>query len=168
METFKARLVVKRYTQKEGINYDEIFSPVVMLKSICILLCIAAALDYEIWQMDVKTTFLNGHLDENIYMVQPDGFKAKGQENKVYKLLNFIYGLKQTSHSWNIRFDQEVKTYGFEQNFDEPCAYKHFKEKKVVFLVLYVDDILLIGNDVGVLGSIKVWLTKQFDMKDVG
>ena len=131
-----------------------------MLKSIRILLSIAAALDYEIWQMDVKTAFLNGHLEEIIYMVQPDRFKAKGQEHKVCKLLKSIYGLKQASRSCNIRFDQAVKTYGFEQNIDEPCVYKHFKDKNVVFLVLYVNDILLIGNDTRVLTSVKVWLAK--------
>ena len=147
METFKARLVAKGYMQKEDIDYDETFSPVAMLKSIRILLSITVALDYEIWQMDVKTAFLNGHLDESIYMVQPDRFKGKGQENKVCKLLKSIYGLKQASRSWNIRFDQAVKTYGFEQSVDEPCVYKHLKDKKIVFLLLYVNDILLIGND---------------------
>ena len=94
VETYKARLVAKGYTQKEGIDFEETFSLVAMLKSIRILLAIAAALDYEVWQMDVKTAFLNGYLDESIYMVQPDGFKAKGQEHKVYMLLKSIYGLK--------------------------------------------------------------------------
>lgn len=78
------------------------FLPVGMLKSICILLSIAIALDYEIWQMDVKTAFLNDHFEESIYMVQPDGFKASGQENKVCKLLKSIYGLKQDSRTWSI------------------------------------------------------------------
>ena len=106
--------------------------------------------------MDVKTAFLNGSLEEDIYMIQPDGFKAKGQEDKVCKLLKSIYGLKQASRSWNIRFDQAIKTYRFKQNIDEPCVYKCIKNEKVVFLILYVDDILLIGNDVAILSSVKV------------
>ena len=118
--------------------------------------------------MDVKTTFLNGYLDESIYMTQPNGFIAEGQEQKVCKLLRSIYGLKQASRSWNLRFDETIKTYGFEQNVDEPCVYKYIKETKVVFLVLYVDDILLIGNDVGLLSDVKKWLAEKFQMKDLG
>jgi transposase InsO family protein len=168
VETFKARLVAKGFTQKEGIDYDETFSPVAMLKSIRILLSIAANLDWEIWQMDVKTAFLNGHLEEDIYMIQPDGFIAKGQEHKVCKLHRSIYGLKQASRSWNIRFDETVKSFGFSQSQHEPCVYKKGEGNRVVFLVLYVDDILLIGNDVGQLSTVKVWLASNFDMKDLG
>ena len=94
VKTFKARLVAKGYTQKEGINYEETFSLVAMLKSIRILLSIVAHLDYEIWQMEIKTAFLNGHLKEDIYMMQPDGFIAKNQEQKVCKQQKSIYGLK--------------------------------------------------------------------------
>ena len=86
VQTFKARLVAKGYTQKEWVNYEETFSPVAMQKSIRTLLSIAAYYDYEIWQMDVKTAFLNGNLDESIYMIQPEGFIAQGQEQKVCKL----------------------------------------------------------------------------------
>ena len=118
--------------------------------------------------MDVKTTFLNGNLEEELYMMQPEGFVAKNQEHMVCKLKRFIYGLKQASRSWNIRFDQAIKSFGFEQNLNEPCMYKRDRDKVVMFLVLYVDDILLIGNDVGVMLSVKVWLSIQFDMKDLG
>ena len=123
-ETFKARLVAKGYTQKEGIDYDETFSLVAMLKYIRILLSIVAHYDYEIWQMDVKIAFLNGNLEEEIYMMQPKGFIGKNQEHMVCKLKRSIYGLKQASRSWNIKFDQAIKSFGFEQNLDESCVYK--------------------------------------------
>ena len=139
-----------------------------MLKSIRILLAVAASLDYEIWQMDVKTAFLNGSLEEDIYMQQPEGFIARGQEHMACKLQRSIYGLKQASRTWNIRFDQAITLYNFEKSPDEPYVYKRIQGTKVVFLVLYVDDILLIGNNIEVLSSVKGWLQKQFDMKDLG
>ena len=101
---------------------------------------------------------LNGNLEEEIYMLQLEVFIAKNQEHMVCKLKMSIYGLKQASRSWNIRFDQAIKSYGFEQNLDEPCVYKRHQDIVVMFLVLYVDDILLIGNDVRVISSIRVWL----------
>ena len=95
-----------------------------MLKFIRILLSIVAHYDYEIWQMDLKTAFLNGNLEEEIYMMQPKGFIGKNQEHMVCKLKRSIYGLKQASRSWNIKFDQAIKSFGFEQNLDESCVYK--------------------------------------------
>ena len=90
---------MKGYTQKESTDYEETVSPVAMLKSIRILISIAAHYDYEIWQMNVKTTFLDGNLEEEIYMMQPEGFIAKNQEHMVCKLKRYIYGLKQASRS---------------------------------------------------------------------
>ena len=110
VETFKARLVAKGYTQKEGVDYEETFSLVAMFKSIRILLSITAYFDYEIWQMDVNTAFLNGNLEESIYMIQPEGFMSPDQKQKVWKLQKSIYGLKQASRSWNIRFDDMIGT----------------------------------------------------------
>ena len=106
--------------------------------------------------MDVKTTFLNGNLEEEVYMMQLEGFIVKNQEDMICKLRRSIYELKQASRSWNIIFDQAIKSFGFEQNLDEPCVYKRHRDKVVMFLVLYVDDILFIGNDVGVMSSVKV------------
>ena len=99
VETFKTRLVVKGYTQKKVVDYEATFSPIAMLKSICILLSISASLDYEIWQMDVKTVFLNGYLEECIYMQQLEGSVVKGKEQNVCMLQRSIYGLKQASRS---------------------------------------------------------------------
>ena len=107
-------------------------------------------------------------IEESIYMSQPEEFIKQDQEQKVCKLKKSIYGLKQASRSWNIRFDTAIKSYGFEQNVDEPCVYKKVVNSIIAFLVLYVDDILLIGNDVGYLTDIKKWLAMQFQMKDLG
>jgi hypothetical protein len=95
--------------QVPGVDYDETFSPVAMLRSVRILLAIAAYFNYEIWQMDVKTAFLNGNLKEDVYMIQPEGFVVHKDAGKVCKLQKAIYGLKQASRSWNIHFDEVVK-----------------------------------------------------------
>ncbi|KAI3810635.1 hypothetical protein L1987_20256 [Smallanthus sonchifolius] len=166
--TYKARLVAKGFTQTQGIDYDETFSPVVMIKSIRILLAIAAYYDYEIWQMDVKTTFLNGHLSKDVYMVQPDGFVDPKYPNRVCKLNKYIYGLKQASRSWNLRFDQKIKEFGFVKNEDEPCVYRKASGSTISFLILYVDDILIIGNNIPMLNEVKHWLGTCFAMKDLG
>ena len=118
--------------------------------------------------MDVKTAFWNGHIREEIFMDQPEGFISHGQESKVCKLMRSIYGLKQASCNWNICFDEAIKSFGFSQNMDEPCVYKKVSGSTITFLVIYVDDILLIGNDVGAMSSIKVWLSSYFAMKDLG
>jgi hypothetical protein len=142
---YKARLVAKGFRQVQGVDYDETFSPVATLKSIWIILAIDAYFDYEIWQMDVKTTFLNGNLDEDVYMIHPEGFVNPINARKICKLQKSIYGLKRASRSWNIRFDEVVKGFGFHQNEEEACVYKKESGSAIVFLILYVDDILLIG-----------------------
>ncbi|GKB46092.1 retrotransposon protein, putative, ty1-copia subclass [Tanacetum coccineum] len=105
------------------------------IRAIRILLAIAAFYDYEIWQMDVKTAFLKGNLSEDEYMVKPEGFMDPKHPNKVCKLQHSIYGLKQTSRSWNKRFDEEIKKIGFTQNLDEPCVYLKASGSNVAFLV---------------------------------
>ena len=117
------------------------------------MLAIAAFYDYEIWQMDVKTTFLNGFLKEELYMMQPEGFVDPKNANKVCKLQRSIYGLVQASRSWNIRFDEMIKAFGFMQTYGEACVYKKVSGSSVAFLILYVDDILLMGNDIELLDS---------------
>ena len=118
--------------------------------------------------MDVKTAFLNGNLLEDVYMTQPEGFVDPKYPNRVCKLQRTIYGLKQASRSWNLRLDEAVKEFGFMKNEDEPCVYMKVSGSAIVFLVLYVDDILLVGNDIPTLQSVKSWLGKCFSMKDLG
>ena len=161
-------MVGKGFKQTHGVDYDEKFSPVAMLKSIRILLAIAAYYDYEIWQMDVKTTFLNGKLLEDVYMTQPEGFVNPENVGKECKLQRSIYELKQASRSWNFYFDKVIKVFGFIKNEDEPCVYKKVSGSAIVFLVLYVDDILLIGNGIPALQNVKSWLGSCFSMNDLG
>ncbi|KAK8676079.1 hypothetical protein V6N13_034133 [Hibiscus sabdariffa] len=118
--------------------------------------------------MDIKTAFLNGKLEEDVYMTQPEGFVTLENAGKVCKLQRSIYGLKQASRSWNLRFNDAFKEFGFIINEDEPCVYKKFSGSIVSFLILYVDDILIIGNDVPTLQSIRTWLSSCFSMKDLG
>src|SRR3989337_216544 len=139
-----------------------------MLKSVRILLAIAAFYDYEIWQMDVKTAFLNGFLEEKLYMMKPKGFVDPENADKVCKLQRSIYGLVQASRSWNIRFDEVIKAFGFIQIHEDACIYKKVSGSSVAFLILYVGDILLMGNDIEFLESIKAYLNKSFSMKDLG
>ena len=100
--------------------------------------------------MDMKTVFLNGELNEKVYMIQLKKFTSI-DESKVCKLQRSIYELKQASWSWNIHFDKVIRTYGFVRNREEPCIYKWANGSIIIFLVLYVDDILLIKNDIPTL-----------------
>ena len=131
----KLDLSQKGFRQVQGIDYDETFSPVAMLKSVRIMLAIAAFYDYEIWQMDVKTAFLNGFLEEQLYMMQPEGFVDPKGTNKVRKLQRSIYGLVQASRSWNIRFDKLIKGYSFIQTCGEACIYKKVSGSVTTFLI---------------------------------
>ncbi|GJR67055.1 retrotransposon protein, putative, ty1-copia subclass [Tanacetum coccineum] len=168
VHTYKACLVAKGYTQLYGVDYEETFSPVADIRAIRILISIAAFYDYEIYQMDVKTAFLNGYIDKDIYMVQPEGFVDPKHPIKVCKLQRSIYGLKQASRSWNIRFDKEIKKFGFAQNLNEPCIYQKASGCNVTFLILYVDDIIIMGSHIPSLQSVKDYLEKCFAIKDLG
>ncbi|GKD05978.1 retrotransposon protein, putative, ty1-copia subclass [Tanacetum coccineum] len=168
VHTYKACLVAKGFTQTYEVDYEETFSRVAKIKAIRILIAIVAFYDYEIRQMDVKTAFLNGYLEEDIYMVQLEDFVDPKHPKKVCKLQRSIYGLKQASRSWNKRFDEEIKRFGFAQNLDEPCVYQKASGSNVTFLILYVDDVIIMGNYIPSLQSVKSYLGKCFAMKDLG
>ncbi|GJV26335.1 retrotransposon protein, putative, ty1-copia subclass [Tanacetum coccineum] len=165
VHTCKVRLVAKGFTQTPWIDYEETFSTVVDIRAIRILIAIAAFYDYEIWQIDVKTAFLNGYLNEEVYMEQPEGFVNPKFPNQECKLKRFIYGLKPASRQWNKRFDDEIKKFGFSQNRDEPCVYVKASGNYVTFLILYVDDILIMGNNIPMLQDVKSYLGRCFAMK---
>jgi hypothetical protein len=118
---YKARLVAKGYTQKEDEDFFDTYSPVARLTIIHVLLSLAASHGLLVHQMDVKTTFYNGKLEEKIYMTQSDGFVVKGEEDKVCKLMKSLYGLKQAPKQWHEKFDVTLISAGFSVNEDDRC-----------------------------------------------
>ncbi|GKA08719.1 retrotransposon protein, putative, ty1-copia subclass [Tanacetum coccineum] len=170
----QSKKVYQGYTQTYGIDYEETFSPVADIIAIRILIAIAAFYDYEIWKMDVKTVFLNGYLDKDIYMVQTEGFIDPKHPRKVCKLQGSIFGLKQALRSWNKRFDEEIKKIGFAQNLDEPCVYQKASGSNVTFFILYVDDIIIMGNHIISLQSVRmdnskhgnILIQERFDLNE--
>ncbi|RDY04901.1 hypothetical protein CR513_11324, partial [Mucuna pruriens] len=155
----------KNDSKKEDIGYKETFSSVYSKDSFRTVMALVAHFDLELHQMDVKTAFLN---DETIYMVQPKSFVSNKFKSMVCKLKKSIYGLKQASCQWYHKFHQIITLYGFEVNVVNDCVYHKFSGSKYIFLVLYVDDILLASSDIGLLHETKTFLTKNFEMKDLG
>ena len=123
--------------------------------SLHIIMSIVAHFDLELHQMDVRTTFLNQDLVEDVYMSQPTSFEEVGKENMIHKLQKSIYELKQDSRQWYLKFNEVVTTYGFKENIVDQCIYMKVSESKSIFLVLYVDDILLAVNDTDMLVETK-------------
>jgi hypothetical protein len=128
----------------------------------------AASYGLIIHQMDVKIAFLNGELEEEIYMDQPDGFMVKGEERKVCKLLKSLYGLKQAPKQWHEKFDKTLTSVGFVVNEADKCVYYRHGGGKGVILCLYVDDILIFDTNMKVILEVKSFLSKCFDIKDLG
>jgi len=123
VERYKARLVARGFTQTYGVDYNETFAPVTKFTSIRCILALAALEDMEIHQMDVKTTFLNGKLEEEIYMEQLQGFVHQGGEHLVCKLHKSLYGLKQSPRAWNQKLDAFIKSIEFMKSEANPSVY---------------------------------------------
>ena len=156
----KARLVAKGFTQREGIDYTEAFSLVSRKDSLRVIMALVAHFDLELHQMDVKTAFLNGEPKEDIYKKQPEEFSSSASDHLVCKLNKSIYGY--------LKFHKVISSFGFEENVMDHCIYQKVSGCKTCFLVLYVDDILLATNNKGLLCEVKQFLSKNFDMKDMG
>ena len=168
-QRYKARLVVKGFAQKKGIDYDEIFSPVVKMTSIRAILSLVATENLFLEQLDVKTAFLHGDLEEDIYMHQPEGFEVKGKEGYVCKLKKSLYGLKQAPRQWYHKFDTFMITNEFVRCQSDHCVYvKKITNGNYVILLLYVDDMLVAGSSMQDIVDLKKKLANTFDMKDLG
>ena len=131
-------------------------------------MALVAHFDLYLLQIEVKTAFLNGDLDEEVFMKQPEGFVEEGKEHLVCKLKRSIYGLKQASRQWYLKFDKIVTLYGFKENRIDACIYVKLCGSKFIFLVLYVNDILLASSDKDLLHDTKEFLSKNFEIKDFG
>ncbi|KAJ9566572.1 hypothetical protein OSB04_002538 [Centaurea solstitialis] len=168
VSTFKARPVAKGYRQREGIDYFDTYALVARISSIRTLVAIPTLKGLYIHQMDVKAAFLNGYLNEEVYMEQPEGFVMFGQENMVCKLVKSLYGLKQAPKRWHERFDTTVTSFGFKHNGANRCIYSKCTKESTVVICVYVDDMLIIGTSlVGILET-KNYISSNFKMKDLG
>ncbi|KAE8683538.1 hypothetical protein F3Y22_tig00111200pilonHSYRG00002 [Hibiscus syriacus] len=165
---YKARLVGKGFQQKEGIDYNEIFSLVVKLSTIRLLLKIVAAENLHLEQFDAKTAFLHGDLEEEIYMRHPEGFIEAGKKNLVCKLKKSLYGLKQAPRQWYKKFDSFMSSSGFTRCQADHCCYIKRFDNSFIILLLYVDDMLVAGSDMQEIINLKQKLSKQFAMKNLG
>nr|KYP39692.1 Retrovirus-related Pol polyprotein from transposon TNT 1-94 [Cajanus cajan] len=169
IDKYKARLVAKGYTQKYGVDYQDTFAPVAKLNTIRILISIAANRDWPLKQFDVKNAFLNGDLEEEVYMEVPPGVQlAPSKESVVCKLKKALYGLKQSPRAWFGRLTLAMKKFGYKQsNSDHTLFIKHTKGK-VAILIVYVDDMVLTGDDVEEMKLLEKRLAAEFEMKDLG
>ena len=163
----KARLVAQGYSQSYGQDYDETFSPVVRFESIRTLMALAVQYNLYLEQMDVTSAFLNGDLNEEIYMAQPEGYILKEAEGLVCKLNKNLYGLKQSPRCWNYSLDTYLKSINFCQSANDPCMYSS-SGGELFFIAVYVDDIILACKSKYNISEVKSLLMSKYQMKDMG
>ena len=168
IEKYKARVVAKGYSQVEGVDYDQTFSPTVRFESIRQMVALGASKGLEMHQMDVTTKFLYAPLDEEVYMQQPEGTVKPGDEGKVMRLLKCLYGLKQSPRQWNQLIDAVLKQLGFTRLKSDFGIYVKGEGEDAVYIALYVDDLFLLGRKLGRIQEVKDGLSSQFKMKDLG
>ena len=183
VEREKARLVVLGNRQQKGIDYEQTFAPVAKLTTVRSLLAVAALKEWHVCQMDVKNAFLHGHIEEDVYMHMPPGYPGPhrkiivGQGAAVYKethpelvckLEKSLYGLKQAPRQWFAKLSAALKDYGFNQSKADYSLFTKETGSTFVTVLAYVDDLLLAGNDVAAIDSVKNFLATQFYMKDLG
>ncbi|GJV90022.1 retrotransposon protein, putative, ty1-copia subclass [Tanacetum coccineum] len=163
---YKTRLVARGFTRRAGIDYNEVFSPVIQHTSIWVILSLTAYIDYELEQLDVKTVFLHGNLEEVVYTREPPGYE---QGNMVCLLKKSLYGLKQSPRQWYRRFDEYMLSNGFKRgNYDSCVYYRSYAPGEYIYLLLYIDDMLIACKSKAEIGSTKSLLKKEFDMKELG
>jgi hypothetical protein len=169
IERFKARLVAKGYTQTYGVDYTETFALVAKVNTIRVLLSLAANFDWPLQQFDVKNAFLHGELTEEVYMELPSGCNIpKACERKVCRLNKSLYGLKQSPRAWFGRFTKSMKAFGYSQSNADHTLFLKRQQGKITALIVYVDDMVVTGNDVEERKALQSYLSREFEMKDLG
>lgn len=168
IEKHKARLVAKGYTQKAGIDYEETFSPVAKINTVRTIIAIAACKNWKIYQLDVKSAFLNGDIKEEVYMSQLEGYVIAGQEHLVCRLKKALYGLKQGPRAWYTKLDSYLCKNGFQKCSSDSSLYKKNKNGAITIIAVYVDDMLITGDDETSIVDVKEQLGNKFEMTDLG
>jgi hypothetical protein len=169
VEWYKARLVAKGYSQKEGIEFQDIFSAFVKSISIRIVLSLVALLDLELEKLDVKTAFLHGDLDEEVYMEQPEGFIQNHKKKFFFILKKSLYGLRQSPRQWYKKFDSFMVSQNYTRSEYDHCVYfKKLNNEIFIILVLYGDDMILAIKRIIGINKLKAHMARTFDMKDLG
>ena len=168
VERFKARLVAKGFHQREGIDYHEVFAPTGKYTTLRVLLAIAAANNMQVHQLDVKTAFLNRELDEEVYIEQPPMFEEG--EHLVCHLKKALYGLKQAPRAWHQKLKTELGKFGFEASAADPGLFIRAEDAGAgfIFILVYVDDILVIAKDLSAVTDVKAMIRSVFDIRDMG
>ena len=169
-DKYKARFVAKGYSQKQGTDYEETFSPTADMTSVRVMMQKAAQEDLVLHQMDVKTAYLHAPIDCEIYTEQPEGYTKKSPtgEKLVCKLHKSLYGLKQSGRNWNAVLHTCLTENGFVQNPADHCVYSRETHDEKVMLIVWVDDLILAASNYNVLNRVKGMLTERFKMKDLG
>jgi Reverse transcriptase (RNA-dependent DNA polymerase) len=162
VERFKTRLVAKGYTQTYGVDYEEIFAPVAKMNTVRTLISCAVNFGWDLFQLDVKNSFLHGDLKEEVYMKIPTGFENEQLKGKVYRLKRSMYGLKQSPRVWFDRFSMVMKKLGYQRSNADHTMFIRRKEEKICILVVYVDDIVLTDNDPTETKRIKASLASSY------
>jgi Reverse transcriptase (RNA-dependent DNA polymerase)/gag-polypeptide of LTR copia-type/Integrase core domain/GAG-pre-integrase domain/Domain of unknown function (DUF4219)/Zinc knuckle len=165
----KARLVVRGFTQEQGVDFDETFAPVARFETIRTILAIAARLKLTVHQFDVKSAFLNGELKEDVYIEQPRGFEIHGKEEMVYKLNKALYGLKQAPRAWYSKIDGYFAENGFVRSSSEHSLYvKKTGSNDFLLVCIYVDDMIYMGSNQDLIEKFKESMKRKFEMTDLG
>jgi hypothetical protein len=164
----KARLVAKGYVQQQGIDFEEVFALVARMVTVRVLLAVATHNGWPIHHMDVKSAFLNGDLAEEVYVTQPPGFTAKGEEGNVLKLHKALYGFRQAPRAWNVKLDKSLGKLSFTRCKTDHGLYTRKKGGQRVVVGVYVDDMLIIGESDAQITEFKKEMKKEFEMTDLG